>query len=118
MSGRFVKTDRMTGARTKCLAVLSYLAIALAAVCAPGRADDGDDHERARGLLLNQHILPLEELQSLVLKRFPGRMIGVDLEQKKGRVAYEFKILSENGRVLEVEVDARTGDVLEVEEDD
>jgi uncharacterized membrane protein YkoI len=49
-----------------------------------------------------------------------ARVIEVELEREDGRLIYEFELIAPDGRILEAEVDALTGAVLEVEaeEDD
>ena len=39
------------------------------------------------------------------------------LERENDRLIYEIKVLTATGRVREVEVDARTGAVLKIEDD-
>ncbi len=80
------------------------------------RADD--DHIEARRLLDSGEILPLEEILRNVRQTFPGRVIDVELERKGGRIAYEVEILGTDGVVTEVYINARTGKVLSVKEDD
>jgi len=41
---------------------------------------------------------------------------GIDIERERGRWRYEFRIIGRDGRVLEVHVDARSGEVERVEE--
>ena len=80
------------------------------------RADD--DHIEARRLLDSGEILPLEEIINNVRQTFPGRVLDVELEREDGHIAYEVEILDEEGVVTEVYIDARTGKVLSVKEDD
>ncbi|MDX6806273.1 PepSY domain-containing protein [Terrihabitans rhizophilus] len=63
-------------------------------------------------------MLPLDEILAKVRSRFPGEVLGVELTEDDGVAEYEIKILSTGGRVLEIEVDPRTGGVLSVDEDD
>jgi uncharacterized membrane protein YkoI len=80
------------------------------------RADD--DHIEARRLLDSGEILPLEVILDNVRQTFPGRILDVELEREAGHIAYEVEILDEEGVVTEVYIDARTGKVLSVKEDD
>jgi hypothetical protein len=63
-------------------------------------------------------MLPLQDILSRVRTRFPGEILGVELSEDDGIAQYEIKILATGGRVLELEVDPRTGTVLDVDEDD
>jgi len=59
-------------------------------------------------------ILPLVRILEIARDYAPGEVIEV--EYKAGPL-YEIKTLLENGRVLELELDARTGALLDMEYD-
>lgn len=80
------------------------------------RADD--DHIEARRLLDSGEILPLEVILNNVRQAFPGRILDVELEKEDSHIAYEVEILGEDGVVSEIYINARTGKVLSVKEDD
>ena len=80
------------------------------------RADD--DHIEARRLLDSGEILPLEVILNNVRRTFPGRILDVELEREDGQIAYEVEILGEDGIVTEIYINAKTGKVLSVKEDD
>jgi uncharacterized membrane protein YkoI len=48
----------------------------------------------------------------------PGEIIETELEREQGRYVYEVEILDSAGQVWEVKLDARTGELLEIEHDD
>jgi peptidase YpeB-like protein len=62
-------------------------------------------------------LLPLSQALDLAAKHLPGEVLKVELENKHGRSTYEIKVLTETGRLREIELDARTGTVLEIEDD-
>ena len=74
--------------------------------------------ERALEGVKTGAFLPLEKLTAMLRERFPGEVLGVKLDQDDGVTYYEFKILTKAGRVMEIELDPRTGRVLDVDEDD
>jgi uncharacterized membrane protein YkoI len=49
--------------------------------------------------------------------RVTGEVVGVEFEREDGQWIYEFKVIDRRGRLLEVYVDAQTGEVLSMEED-
>ncbi|QGU33776.1 PepSY domain-containing protein [Thermochromatium tepidum] len=85
-------------------------------------ADPEADHERARAARLRGEVRPIAEILRQIGAQVPGEVIGIELE--RGRRAgqpvwiYELKILTADGRRLEVEVDAQDGRILELEDDD
>lgn len=63
----------------------------------------------------------VESLQRFIddaLSRFPGRFLSAELEEDDGRYVYEIEVITRERRVMELEYDALTGELLEVEEDD
>ncbi len=75
------------------------------------------DHETARAALAQGAVLPLSRILAIVAERAPGDVIGVELDDRRNRLIYEIKLLNKAGRVISVELDAKTGRVLEIEND-
>jgi uncharacterized membrane protein YkoI len=89
---------------------------------APSFAGDSEkprasEHEIAREALRRGEILPLTRILPIVQRRVPGDVIKIKLDDDEQRIEYEVKVLTPNGRVIEVELDARTGRILKIEED-
>ena len=82
-----------------------------------GLADD-DDHELARRALEEGRALPLAEILAKMKPDLPGKVIEVVLEVDDGTLIYDLKVLSPQGRLEEIEVDAATGKILKMEDDD
>lgn len=77
-----------------------------------------DDQVEARELLQRGEILPLGRILQIVQERVPGDIIEVELERSdKHGWEYEVKVLANNGRVLEVDINARTGAIRKIEDD-
>ena len=62
-------------------------------------------------------LLPLARILDIARRRVPGDVVEVDLDDDDGRPEYELEILTAEGRSIEIKIDARTGTILEVEED-
>ncbi len=86
----------------------------------PVRAgDDRRDQEIARRALKDGRIRSLSEITEQVRPRLPGKILGVKLDvEDGGRIVYEFDVIDPAGRLKEVEVDAATGAILSIEDDD
>lgn len=76
------------------------------------------DAERARANVKSGEFLPLETITATLREKFPGDILGVKLGEDDGIAYYEFKIITSDGRVIEVEVDPKTGRVVDVDDDD
>lgn len=107
-----------TNTPTKILVPLALCA-ALAGLftATPVLADD-DDHIEARRLLQRGEILPLNHILQNVQEAAPGDVIEVELDRSSKRGwEYEVKVLTPTGRVLEVDINAHTGEIRKIEDD-
>ncbi|WP_295407690.1 PepSY domain-containing protein [uncultured Thiocystis sp.] len=97
-------------------------------LCVPARADRFDDdgsrrhdHEHAHRALARGEVRPLAEILARVAAEVPGEVVDVEFERKNWQGTrvwiYELKIIAADGRLLEVLVNAATGQILEVEQD-
>ncbi|MBD1554042.1 PepSY domain-containing protein [Pseudomonas typographi] len=92
------------------------LLLALLSSCAGAH-----DLDQNQALKLRQQgaILPLEQLLAQALARYPGaRLLEAELERDDGRYIYEVELLTSQGVVRELELDAATGQLLKDKEDD
>lgn len=86
-------------------------------MAAPALADD-DDHDQARRALQAGEILPLSQVLAAAEKHHPGRVIELELERDDGLWIYELEIVTPDGRLFEMEINAATAVVLDLEEED
>jgi uncharacterized membrane protein YkoI len=77
--------------------------------------DDRPSHDDLSNLVKEGRIRPLSVLKAQVLAELPGELIDVRVDREDGRIVYEFRILRDSGRVTEVEVEAASGRIVEVE---
>lgn len=97
--------------RSLCLAAL--LALLPSALWAA----DAEDAARIRAAVAAGDILPLPQLLKSAQALVPGEVLEVELEDDDDTLAYELNILTPDGRLVEVTLDARSGTVLEIEDD-
>lgn len=99
-----------------CALLLSTLSFSVSTGLADKR-DKRKEHEVVREALQRGEVLPLVKILAIANQQVPGDVIEVELEQDKVGLIYEIKILTGNGRVREVKIDARTGNVVKIEDD-
>jgi uncharacterized membrane protein YkoI len=88
------------------------------AISGPTLADDEqDEHESLPTQVEDGEIRSLADLRRIVLSRVAGDIVSARIEQEQGLSLYEFRVLRADGRLVEVEIDARTGEILELEND-
>lgn len=98
-------------------AVLLLAVVAPLAAAEQGRGRSGDHDDARRAVELRQ-ALPLTRIMEIAQHAVPGEIVKVELDTKHDRLIYEIDILTQTGRLREVELDAETGAVLEVEDED
>ncbi len=115
-------TETMLRMRPSSSVWLVMLALALSAVGLPSRvaADDADDGARPP-----RDVVPLSTILASARRIVIGKMIEVELEldldpdvdspTDPGRWIYEVEFLTPDGRIVELEYDARTGQLLEID---
>ena len=105
--------------RIPCQAVLALLLAALPSLAAPSSSRAGeDDHERREAVRRAREageVLPLAEILTRLRSKIAGDIAGIDVEREHGRWRYEFRLIDRTGRVLEVLVDATSGEIEQVE---
>lgn len=72
-----------------------------------------EDHDAARLAVEHGHIRPLEELLDSLTPRVRSRLIEIEFECEDGHFVYALKIRTDDGHIIEIEVDAVTGEILE-----
>ncbi len=80
----------------------------------PALADE--DHDRALRAVAEGRILPLKDILSRAEAAYPGQLIEAELEGESGAMVYEIKMLTEDGRVMRLLYDARSGKLLKSRE--
>lgn len=99
-------------------ALCGWLCVGLLAAGALLANADDIDHDQALALTEQGVILPLQSLIADALRRYPGRFLEAELERDDGRYIYELEIVTRDRRVIDLEYDAVTGTLLDVDIDE
>lgn len=76
----------------------------------PGPAYPGGGHvERARIVETRRDGISLDEAVSRAEQQYRARVVRTDVQDEDGRKVYVLKLLSDDGRVFTVRIDAATG---------
>ena len=81
-----------------------------------------DEQKRAEQAAIRQavqrgELLPLPRVLAIAQAKVPGDVVKVELDYEPTYIKYEVKILTAAGRVREVEINARTGSLIKIEDD-
>ena len=88
------------------------------------KSDDDDEKNEEKEHRANikkyskQAKITMAQAKEIALKRIPGTITEEDLEMERGRLQYAFDVKDANGKVYDVEIDAKTGEILKAVEDD
>ncbi|MBS0478016.1 MAG: PepSY domain-containing protein [Proteobacteria bacterium] len=103
------------------LALISISPMAFGSSAPTAKSDKADRKKREqaaiREALRRGEFVPLPRILANAQARVRGEILKVEIEQESWGFKYEVKILSANGRVREVQLNARTGAVVAVEDD-
>ncbi|MFQ6405685.1 PepSY domain-containing protein [Methylophilus sp. 'Pure River'] len=99
------------------MALFALVLVLLALVYLP-RADSGESPANAGRLSAKGDILSLEKISQKARSYKPGEILEVELEKKHGRYIYEVEILDAASQVWELKLDAKSGQLLKMEQDD
>ena len=83
-----------------------------------GQQDVVPDFELAQGAVERGEILPLARILGLLKDEHPGTVVEIELEYEGDIRVYEVELITPSGRLIEVDMEAATGRVLKVEEED
>ena len=100
---------------------LTMLALVVALIAAaPQLADARDQDElrrdEVRRAVETGQIRSLADILKAVREKLPGEVAGVEIDRKDGRWRYEFRVVDGQGRLFEVYIDARSGEIERIKE--
>ena len=99
--------------------LISFISITAVLASSEQYNNDHDtDHKDARELVVKGNIMPLEQILETVYKTHQGKILEVELEHENDGYVYEIELLDHNNRVWEMEINAITGELLKVKEED
>ena len=83
----------------------------------PVHAWDGGHwkNNRARGAVARGEVAPYSDVEKKISQVLKGRIILVELEEDDDIWVYELRLLADNGRIIEVELDGKSLMVLGIE---
>jgi uncharacterized membrane protein YkoI len=97
---------------------LTAITVAAGLLLVTGGAFAGDrlDHDEIKQLRETGQILPMGDVMTSAQTVQPGQLVEAELEREDGVYLYEIKILSADGTVHKLYLDAATGEVIKRKE--
>ena len=94
--------------------LIAVLAASLLVIQGAGAEERHGDRERARAALERGEVAPLAQAIAKVQSLYTGDVVETEIESEHGRFYYEIKLLTPEGRVLKLVLDARTLEIVKV----
>jgi len=92
------------------------LILAAALLATGGEGAFARDHDDARRAVEAGDARPLVDILDVVKGKLPGQVVGVKLEREAGAWMYELRVVDDNGRLFEIHVDAKSGEIERTKE--
>lgn len=104
----------------KKFAIMTILLIGLLAISTVGvfAQNERNDDDKPGPEMAKQAKITPEQARAIALAKIPGTIIDAELEVERGRLQYAIDVKDANGVVSDVEIDAKTGAVLQAIPDD
>ena len=80
--------------------------------------DEDDDSPEMQAKLAKEAKISIEQARKTALERVAGTITEEEIEIENGVLVYSIEIRDANGKTHDVEVDAKTGEIVRVEEED
>ena len=77
--------------------------------------DDDFNAQQIRQMVEQGQILSLEAILEIHKSLIEGKLLDLSVATEHGKIIYELEFLKQNGNVVELVIDARTGNLLELE---
>ena len=88
------------------------LLLACSLFAAPAWSGSHGDHELALQAVQSGQVLPLTTVLERLAAQHPGQVLEVELERKAEQWIYEIKMLTTDGQLMKLKLDAGTAEVL------
>ena len=92
-----------------------YLVLVVGTISVNAVASDELSTAQIRALVKQGEILSLEVIKQRHQALMQGKLLDLEVENEQGRILYEMDFLRENGDVMELKIDARSGEILKQE---
>jgi uncharacterized membrane protein YkoI len=97
--------------------LITFLGLVLACGSNILYAGGHNDHIKARRLVEEGEILPLEQILERAKLEHPGRILDVEFEKEDGLYVYEIELVDQDGQVWELEYNAANAELIEKEKE-
>ena len=93
-----------------------YLGLVVGTISFSAFGDDNDfNAQQIRQMVSQGKILPLETILKINKPLVAGTLLDLSVESEHGKIVYELEFLRQNGDVVELVIDAKTGKLLDQE---
>lgn len=84
---------------------------------AAGTADADDKDKNGKAAMATAAKVTIDQAVKTASEKVPGKIIEAELEKKHHKLVWEVEVITADNKVMEVYIDATTGAVIDVEEE-
>ena len=88
--------------------------MAVMMLASAGNAQAFSEQDNARNAYQRGEIMSLADIRRNVQRDFNGQIIGTQFRSSNEDYVYKFRVLSPNGNMMTIDVDAKTSKVIDV----
>ena len=94
----------------------SLIVLAMALSLAAGTAH-ANDNDKEKGAMATAARVTINQAANTAVQTVPGKVVEAELEKKHNKLIWEVEVVTAENNVAEVHIDADTGAVIDVEEE-
>lgn len=99
------------------MAIITGLVLALSGpVWSDAKEGKKKDESKEKIELADAAKVPIEQAIKSASEKAAGKVIEAELEKEHGKIVWEVEVVTAEGKIVKVHVDAGTGEVIDVEE--
>lgn len=95
----------------------SLVVLAIALSLAAGTADADDKDKNGKAAMAAAAKVTIDQAIKTASEKVPGKIVEAELEKKHNKLVWEVEVITAENKVMEVHIDADTGAVIDVEEE-
>ncbi len=100
---------------TRCLVPVLLMG-SLLFVASPAWSDKGKEKEGHMAELIKDAKVTIDQAVKFATAKVQGTVVEAQLEKKQGKTVWEVEVVGADGKVMELHIDAVSGDVVDTEE--
>ena len=100
-----------------CTVLALSLLLAAGTLAVGGTADADDKDKNGKAAMAAAAKVTIDQAVKTAAEKVPGKIVEAELEKKHNKLVWEVEVITADNKTMEVHIDADTGAVIDVEEE-